>query len=102
MSAAKSVGAEFGSITSRKVLKVTKAGSGAGTVTSSPAGVDCGATCEFSFGEGTAVTLTAASATNSKAVIWSGCDSVLANECKVTMDAAKAVTATFDTTPRPR
>ena len=33
-----------------------------GTVTSSPAGIDCGATCSASFGAGTQVTLTASPA----------------------------------------
>ncbi|MBI3499170.1 MAG: hypothetical protein HY058_17890, partial [Proteobacteria bacterium] len=41
-------------------LSVTLAGSGSGTVTSSPAGINCSAgTCSASFNQGTAVTLTA-------------------------------------------
>src|SRR5437870_771108 len=44
------------------VLTVSKVGAGAGTVTSSPAGITCGATCAASFTSGTAVTLTAAPA----------------------------------------
>ena len=41
MSAAKSVGAEFALIPFY-ALKVTKTGNGAGTVSSSPAGIECG------------------------------------------------------------
>ena len=41
------------------VLSVMKAGSGAGTVTSNPAGIDCGTTCSAGFDQGTVVTLSA-------------------------------------------
>jgi LmbE family N-acetylglucosaminyl deacetylase/uncharacterized protein (DUF2141 family) len=95
MSAAKSVGAEFA--LQRHSLSVTKSGSGSGTVTSSPAGIECGATCEASFDHGTLVKLVGTPAAGSKAVTWSGCDKVNgANECEVTMSAAKAITATFN------
>ena len=40
-------------------LGVTKSGDGSGTVTSSPAGIDCGATCSANFNTATVVTLTA-------------------------------------------
>jgi len=40
-------------------LTVTRAGTGSGTVTSSPAKIDCGATCSASFPSGTVVSLTA-------------------------------------------
>src|SRR5207244_10398538 len=53
-------------------LTVSKAGTGAGTVTSSPAGITCGATCAASFTSGTAVTLTAAPAAGSTFTGWSG------------------------------
>ncbi len=78
-------------------LKVNLAGSGTGTVTSSPSGISCGATCEADFEEGTPVTLTGSPGANSKPVVWSGCDSVDGeNKCLVSMDEAKEVTATFD------
>ena len=78
-------------------LKVTKAGTGSGTVTSSPAGINCGATCEADFAESTVVKLVGAQDEGSKAVVWSGCDSIVgANECQVTMGTAKEVTATFE------
>src|SRR5436190_2248263 len=79
-----------------QVLKVEKAGSGTGTVTSSPAGIGCGATCSAPFSEGATVILTGAPGTNTAAAAWSGCDKVnLENQCSVTMSTAKTVTATF-------
>ncbi|HEY5708394.1 MAG TPA: hypothetical protein VIS51_03275 [Solirubrobacterales bacterium] len=97
MSAAKEVTAEFSTAAKPKfALKVKKAGSGTGMVTSSPAGINCGLDCEEEYEEGTPVTLTGTAGANTKAVVWSGCDSVNGeNECLVTMSAAKEVTATF-------
>ncbi len=77
-------------------LKVAKAGAGTGTVSSSPAGIDCGATCHVSFGEGSTVTLTGTPGASTHAVKWSGCDSISAGKCLVTMSAAREVTATFN------
>jgi hypothetical protein len=76
-------------------LTVTKAGSGSGTVTSSPAGIDCGADCTESFNWGTVVTLTAAASGGSTFAGWSGAGCSGTGTCQVTMDAAKSVTATF-------
>src|SRR5205823_3557165 len=53
-------------------LTVSKAGTGSGTVTSSPGGITCGATCAASFASGTAVTLTATAAAGSTFTGWSG------------------------------
>jgi hypothetical protein len=80
-------------------LKVTKTGAGQGTVTSAPAGVDCGTTCKVSIEEGSEVTLTAVAATGSKFAGWKGCDSASGNECTVTMSAARQVTAKFTAKP---
>ena len=79
-------------------LTVTRAGTGSGTVTSSPAKIDCGATCSASFPSGTVVSLTATPARGSLFAGWSGVCSGTAS-CSVTMDEAKNVTATFDTVP---
>jgi ABC-type phosphate transport system substrate-binding protein len=97
MTAAKEVNAEFAPVAVPKfTLKVKRAGTGTGTVTSSPAGITCGATCEAEFESGKAVTLSATPGPNTKPVAWSGCDEIVgANECKVTMTAAKEVIATF-------
>ena len=77
-------------------LTVTTEGdTGAGTVTSAPAGISCGSTCSQEYATGTLVTLTAAVVGNDLFVGWSGACSGTAATCTVTMDAAKSVTATF-------
>jgi len=53
-------------------LTVAKAGTGNGSVSSSPAGIACGATCENDFANGSTVTLTAAAAAGSSFTAWSG------------------------------
>jgi len=97
MTAAKEVTAEFTLAAKPKfLLKAKLAGSGTGTVTSSPAGINCGLDCSEEYDEGTPVTLTGAAGANTKPVSWAGCDSVDGeNKCHVTMSAAKEVTATF-------
>jgi hypothetical protein len=76
-------------------LTVGKAGSGSGSVTSSPTGINCGNSCSSAFDAGTQVTLTAIASNGSTFSNWSGCDSTNANQCIVTMNAARTVTATF-------
>lgn len=81
-------------------LNVQKGGSGSGTVTSTPAGINCGSQCEVGFAKGAPVKLLGTPASGSGAVTWTGCDAVNgAGECEVTMSAAKSVTATFDLLP---
>ncbi len=89
---------QAGSLVSGHTLTVTKAGTGSGTVTSSPAGIDCGATCSAEFTEGTMVTLTATPAAGSTFTGWSGACSGTGT-CTVTMDQDRAVTATFALAP---
>ncbi|CAN5778776.1 hypothetical protein BH11MYX3_BH11MYX3_01920 [soil metagenome] len=77
-------------------LALTLAGGGSGTVTSSPAGITCGAECTASFAKDTVVTLTAAPATGSVFGGWSGgCTGTLPT-CDVTLATAATVTATFN------
>ncbi len=82
-----------------KVLKVKKEGSGAGSVTSSPPGIDCGSTCEASFEEGREATLTAAADPGSEVVKWTGCTTSVGSECKVRMSEAKSVAVEINTIP---
>jgi hypothetical protein len=79
-------------------LTVSKAGSGSGTVAGSPAGIDCGGTCVASLSEGTSVTLTATAASGSTFAGWGGACSGT-GPCVVAMNAAKTVTATFNSNP---
>jgi len=53
-------------------LTVWKNGNGSGTVTSTPAGIDCGNDCLQSFLEGTSVQLTATAEPGSTFLGWSG------------------------------
>jgi peptidoglycan/xylan/chitin deacetylase (PgdA/CDA1 family) len=78
-------------------LVISKAGSGSGLVTSSPAGIDCGGTCESDHDYNTHVILTAAPATGSTFTGWSGEGCSGTGTCEVTMSAARSVTATFET-----
>jgi hypothetical protein len=94
MSAAKTVTATF-NLLERK-LTVEKKGTGTGTITSSPLGIDCGATCSASFVKGTTVTLTGVPGPKTLTPSWTGCDSVVEGKCVVTMSIARTVTATFD------
>jgi hypothetical protein len=79
------------------LLTVTRNGSNSskGTVTSSPAGINCGKTCNSAFTSGTVVTLTARVIGNTVFAGWSGaCTGT--GTCTVTMNADKKVTATFN------
>ena len=79
-----------------QTITVSKSGTGAGTVTSSPKGISCGSTCSLAFLEGSTVTLTATPEAGSTFSGWSGeCESTSGNECKVKMSAARSVTASF-------
>ncbi|MBL8142094.1 MAG: hypothetical protein JNM38_13345 [Acidobacteria bacterium] len=75
-------------------LSLTKTGSGTGTVTSSPAGLDCGATCAAAFDSDSLVALSATPVTGSVFGGWSGACTGRST-CRVTMSGAQAVTATF-------
>ncbi len=102
LSAAKEVTAKFDLIPGQFPLKVKKAGSGAGTVASVAPGIDCGSTCQASFAENAVVVLKGTSDAGSKAVVWTGCDSIVgSDECKVAMTAVREITATFDAIPLP-
>jgi hypothetical protein len=76
-------------------LSVGVAGSGSGSVTSSPSGIDCGATCSHAFANGTSVTLTASADSGSKFSGWSGGGCSGTGTCQVTLTAATSVTASF-------
>lgn len=79
-----------------RTLSVDLSGGGSGTVTSSPAGVDCPGDCSEAYVDGTDVDLTATADLGSSFAGWSGaCTGTGA--CSVLMDADKSVTATFQT-----
>ena len=76
-------------------LAVTIA-AGTGTITSSPAGINCGTTCAAQFTTGTTVSLTATPTSPSTSVTWANCDTSSGTACTVFLDANRTVTATFN------
>ena len=96
MSQPVSCGAEFERIT--HTLDVQLAGTGSGTVTSSPTGIDCGGDCTEEFDLGTTVTLTPTPAAGSEFVGWSGDGDCTDGSLDMTAD--QTCTATFDMIPQ--
>jgi hypothetical protein len=80
-------------------LTVTTVGTGVGTVTSSPAGINCGSDCAESYTIGTEVTLSATAPFGSRFAGWSGACTG-SGTCTVTMSETRSVTATFTATTR--
>jgi Divergent InlB B-repeat domain len=80
-------------------VTVAKTGTGAGTVTSTPAGITCGADCWEPYVSGALVTLSATPATGSTFSGWSGggCSGTAA--CSLVGNSAVTVTATFAKAP---
>jgi hypothetical protein len=76
-------------------LTVSKSGTGSGTVTSSPAGIDCGSNCTEDVKTDTKITLKAKADTNSTFTGWSGGGCSGTGTCVVVMNADIAVTAAF-------
>lgn len=76
-------------------LSVSRLGIGSGTVTSSPAGINCGSTCAANFNDGSTVTLTATASPGSTFTGWSGYCSGTSSTCSLTMSAARNVSAEF-------
>ena len=75
-------------------LTVSKSGTGIGTVTSTPAGLNCGATCTLGFAPGTSVTLNATPGGGALFAGWSGACAGNGT-CAVNVTGAQSVTAIF-------
>jgi subtilisin family serine protease len=87
-------------VTEQSVLCVTRLGTGSGSVSSSPAGINCGVTCSASFNPGTQVTLTVSPAAGSTFAGWRGaCTGT--GSCIVSPTTGADVTAIFRTPGTP-
>lgn len=77
-------------------LSVAMSGAGSGTITSSPAGINCPGTCSATFAPGTQVTLTATPGGSSSGFTgWSGACSGSTTTCTLTLSSNQSVTAGF-------
>jgi hypothetical protein len=99
MTRARTVKAVFDAV-GQRTLTISKAGTGTGTVTSAPKGIDCGSTCSAGFDVGKKVTLLAAEAAGSTFTGFSGACTGK-SPCHVTMSEARSVTATFEVNSSP-
>ncbi|HXD75609.1 MAG TPA: Ig-like domain-containing protein [Vicinamibacterales bacterium] len=68
---------------------------GNGTVTSTPAGIDCGPACSTSFDSTITATLTAVPLDGALFAGWNGCDAASGSTCTVAMSADRLITAAF-------
>src|ERR1700722_12023556 len=91
MTAAGTVGATFNA-----GVGLTVATTGSGSVTSSPAGIDCPTTCSALFAPNSKVSLTAIAGTGDYFSGWGG-SCTGASACTVTLTAAETVNAMFNT-----
>ncbi len=86
----------FGGSGAQPTLTVDFAGTGTGTVNSSPAGLGCSSACSANFTSGTVVTLTATPTGTSTFGSWVGCDNLSGVNCTVDLTSNRTVTVTFN------
>jgi hypothetical protein len=80
-------------------VAVSRSGNGGGTVVSTPAGINCGATCSATYDPGTSITLTATPAGGSLFSGWSGGGCAGTAACTFASNTSAAITATFSLAP---
>lgn len=95
---ARSVGASFTPISGTS-FALNLAVSGNGSVTSNPAGINCGSTCSANFAAGTAVTLTATPAAGQQFSGWGGACSGTQPTCALQLTQLRTVQAVFAVIP---
>jgi N-acetylneuraminic acid mutarotase len=80
-------------------LSISLSGTGAGSVTSSPVGIDCPGDCAANFGAGASVTLTATPASGSVFTGWNAGGCSTGSSCTVSA-SNQTITATFTALPK--
>src|SRR5262245_23137324 len=80
-------------------LTVTKTGTASGTVTSNPAGINCGADCSEVYSSGTTVNLAATAAAGSRFSGWMG--DADCSDASLSMTGNRSCTAIFSLENRP-
>ena len=88
-----SIGGDTCTVTTPQPVDVTV--SGEGTVTSDPAGINCGAMCSADFAPQSSVSLTATPAATSVFEGWTGACSGATSPCSLVVDGPKMVGAEF-------
>ena len=88
----------FGPAGEGQPLEVSVGGSGAGSVTSTPAGIDCPGACEAELNSGGVVTLTATPAAGSVFAGWSGACTG-SGSCQLVLEGPTQVAAEFAPAP---
>jgi len=89
-------GNSYGFTTSISTLQVTFAGTGNGTVTSSPEGIACNTNCTATFPTGEQITLTPKGDQYSSFIGWSNTDCTGTGNCVMTLNTDSSVSATFN------
>ncbi len=83
-------------VTDEGCYDLTVSTTGLGTVSSAPAGIDCGTDCTEVLMSGTVITLTATPGTDQAFTGWSGGGCTGTGTCVVTISGDTAVAATFE------
>jgi hypothetical protein len=80
-------------------VTINKIGAGTGTVTSTPAGISCGSTCQATYAYATAVTLSAAPDANQYFMGWDSTACTGTGICAFTLTSNMVVRASFSPPP---
>ena len=87
------------SLASEISLILSKSGTGTGSVTSGPAGLNCGSACAANFTQGVLVTLTAAPSAASTFTGWTGGCVGVSSNLAILLATSSSCSATFTATP---
>jgi DNA-binding beta-propeller fold protein YncE len=101
MTQEQSITARFDRVPMPKTLSVQKQGTGRGTVSSIPPGIDCGVECRVEFADNEVVTLSVEPASDSTFVGWAGGLCSGTAPCRVTMNDNRLVTALINSEEPP-